>query len=407
MRAVCSVRLLVLSALAATARGGRQAAVLRYLFDTPLFRSVVVPQARATMVKTAEANGIPWNDALAWVRDEAGPWRDDALGRRPAAPAYYVARFHAYDAGNLCWQAAFEQEIASKAVGARNFPESGEMGEEVFRASFDVALDELGARVPDGGLVIDLGCGTGTSTRRLARRFPRAAALAGFDLSPHMVAVGRRLLALAPLGKLGEAAAAAEGRGAGVWIEAVPADARVRLRCADLAALPLLDGAADVVALSFVLHELPPSAARECLDEAARVLRPGGQLWVSEMDFESEPYAALRRNPLLYSLVRSTEPYLDDYADYQTRSLRADLLAAGFGPVRLGAATGRHFALVATKLPADARARADARAEPLLDDRRAATAKADTHLRTWQIKAEPKAGAKAKAEAEAKAKGRE
>jgi SAM-dependent methyltransferase len=187
---------------------------------------------------------------------------------------------------------------------------------------------------------------------------------------------------------------------AGVWIEAVPADARIRLRCADLAALPLLDGSADVVSLSFLLHELPVSASRACLCEAARVLKPGGQLWVSEMDFESEPYTALRRNPLLYSLVRSTEPYLDEYADYQARSLCADLLAAGFGPVVLGAATGRHFALVATKLPAGARASADdARAEPVLDDRRAATAKADTHLRTWQIKAAPRA-------ADAESKGR-
>lgn len=33
-------------------------------------------------------------------------------------------------------------------------------------------------------------------------------------------------------------------------------------------------------------------------------------------------------------------------------------------------------------MPAEARA-----GEPLLDDRRAATAKADTHLRTWQSKA--------------------
>lgn len=389
MRIRISVRLLLaLLQLPASAYGGRQAAVLRYLFDTPLFRSVVVPQARATMVRTAEANGIRWLDALRWVRDEAGPaWTDDALGRRPPLPEYYVARFHAYDEGNLCWQAAFEQEIASKAVGARNFPESGERGEEIFRASFDTALDALGAHVPDGALIVDLGCGTGTSTRRLAGRFPQASALVGFDLSPHMVAVGRRLLELAPLGKLGEPAA--ERRGPGVWIEAVPSDVRVRLRCADLAALPLLDGSADVVAVSFLIHELPPATTRDCFREAARALKQGGQLWVSEMDFESEPYMALRRNPLLYSLVRSTEPYLDEYADWQTEGgLCADLLAAGFGPIRLGAATGRHFALVATKLPADERASADAWSEPLIDDRRETTAKVDTHLRTWQVKAQ-------------------
>jgi SAM-dependent methyltransferase len=307
-----AVILVVALSAARPALGGPQPALLRFLFDSPLFRSVVVPQARATMVKTAEANGIRWGDALAWVRDEAGPWADDPL-EGIASPAYYAAPFHAYDAGNLCWQAAFEQELAGKAVGARNFPERGADGEEAFRAAFDAALDELGARVPDGALVVDLGCGTGTSTRRLARRFPLASALVGFDLSPYMVAVGQRLLALAPLGKLGDSAVE-EGVGAGVWVEAVAADARVRLACADLAALPLPDGAADVASLSLVLHELPAAAARDCFREAARVLRPGGQLWVSEMDFETAGYAALRRNPLLYSLVRSTEPYLDEYA---------------------------------------------------------------------------------------------
>lgn len=114
-----------------------------------------------------------------------------------------------------------------------------------------------------------------------------------------------------------------------------------------------------------------------------RVLRPGGQLWVTEMDFETEGFAKLRANPLLFSLIRSTEPYLDVYADWMP-SLPAALAALGFGPVRLAAATGRHFALVATK-PREG----DGAAAPgLVDDRRRETAKVDTHLKTWEAKRE-------------------
>mmetsp|Transcript_18988 Transcript_18988/g.38693 ORF Transcript_18988/g.38693 Transcript_18988/m.38693 type:complete len:112 (-) Transcript_18988:156-491(-) len=101
------------------------------------------------------------------------------------------------------------------------------------------------------------------------------------------------------------------------------------------------------------------------------------------MDFATAGFRNLRANPLLFSLIRSTEPYLDTYADYQTspEGPPHDLRNIGFGRIRLAAATGRHFALLATK-PADG---VDARTEPI-DDRRAETAKADTHLQTWEAK---------------------
>ena len=98
------------------------------------------------------------------------------------------------------------------------------------------------------------------------------------------------------------------------------------------------------------------SLLRRHAHQAHRILKVGGQLWVTEMDFETPAFARLRANPLLFSLIRSTEPYLDVYADYQPQ-LAHDLARFGFGPVRLAAATGRHFALVAALLPALKRSR--------------------------------------------------
>mmetsp|Transcript_849 Transcript_849/g.1861 ORF Transcript_849/g.1861 Transcript_849/m.1861 type:complete len:108 (-) Transcript_849:764-1087(-) len=106
------------------------------------------------------------------------------------------------------------------------------------------------------------------------------------------------------------------------------------------------------------------------------------------MDFDTEGFSKLRANPLLFALIRSTEPYLDVYADYQTSrigdqpALAHDLSEVGFGEVKLAAATGRHFALVATKAADDASPRARCR----IIDRRRETAKADTHLKTWEAK---------------------
>ena len=340
---------------------------------TPLYQALVVPQARATMVKTAEANGVPWTEAKEWIEGQ-GDWEMDEAALAAAEPVdvpeYYRRPFHAYDEGNLCWEAAWEQEVAGRAVGARNFPAYGSEGEDAFRGAFDDALDAMGAHCPPDATLVDFGCATGVSTRRLAERYPQARSIVGLDLSPHFLAVGRRLQALAP--------------GRPPWVNAVdaaPLAGRVEYRRADCAATGLADGSADAVSLSLVIHELPPSATRAVCAEALRVLKPGGQLWVTEMDFESEAYAKLRANPMLFSLVRSTEPYLDEYADYQP-SLPADLVDIGFGPVKLQAATGRHFACVATKP-------VDAAAPRAVDDRRAETAKEDTHLRTFvQVKSD-------------------
>ena len=224
----------------------------------------MVPQAKSTMVKTAESNGVPWRDALSWIQGQ-GPWELTKDESALEVPEYYRQPFHAYEEGNLCWEAAWEVEIASRAVGARNFPDYGAEGEEAFRGAFDEALTSIGARCPDGGSIVDLGCGSGVSTRRLALNFPGAASVVGLDLSPHFLAVGRRLLELEP-----------EGGGASnrPWVNAVARDRRVTLGRADIASTGLPDASVDVVQLSLVIHELPPHATRRICAEAHRLLKP-------------------------------------------------------------------------------------------------------------------------------------
>ena len=55
-----------------------------------------------------------------------------------------------------------------------------------------------------------------------------------------------------------------------------------------------------------VSSELPPAATRDVVREAYRVLRPGGQLWVTEMDFETEGFRKLRASPD-YALVAAKD----------------------------------------------------------------------------------------------------
>ena len=332
-----AVLLLAAAALPLAAALAAPAAPLKWLLDaalqSPLYSLVLVPQAKRTMVETAEQNGVAWRDSLAWIKEQ-GPW--DVPPSPAAVPEYYVEPFHAYVPlhccrftatalllllrplatylssslryadGNLNWDAAWEGEIASRAVGARNFPAFGSAGEDAFRGAFDDALADLGAACPDGGRIVDLGCGSGVSTRRLAEQWPKARAVDGIDLSPYFVAVGRRLLELAP-GSDDGAAGGCENP----WVNRIDNDGRVSLSVADAAETGLADECANVVVVSLVVHELPPDATRALLREALRLLKPSGQLWLTEMDFETPAFRKLRSNPVLFSLIRSTEPYLD------------------------------------------------------------------------------------------------
>lgn len=331
--------------------------VVDWALSTPLKTQLIVPMARQMMVETAEANGIQWREAVNWI-EKLEKWETDDV----EVPEYYRAAFHGYERGNLCWEAAFEQEVASAAVGARNYPRGGELA---FRGAFESAFDMLGASAE--GVVVDLGCGTGTSTRLLAKKHPHATKVVGVDLSPYMIDVARRL-----------------GRGVpGTdWVVDVEPDSRVSFECADIARLPFEDGSVDVCQLSLVVHELPPEETRLVLQECARVLKPGtGQLWLCEMDFDTAGFTKLRNNPVLFAFIKSTEPYLDEYAAYNARGIIDDIVSLGtFADVRLRAATGRHFALVATA----------GHGPPTITDLRQETALPDTHLATFETRATDK-----------------
>jgi ubiquinone/menaquinone biosynthesis C-methylase UbiE len=350
-------------------RSGLAQQALDFALKTPLWKHILVPQARSTMVKTAESNGIPWQSAKTWLQENMNlPTISES---EYSVPSYYKQSFHAYEEGNLSWDAALEVEIASAAVGARNFPKYGSQGEKAFRGAFDAALSQAGGVVPAGGVVLDLGCGTGMSTRRLARNFPQAAKIQGIELSPYFVEVGRQLLKLEP--KSFE-----EG---GPWVSTVSEDDRIEYLVGNAADTKLKSGSFDVVNLQFVLHELPAEVATRVVDEAWRLLKPSGQLWICEMDFEAPAYAAQRANAMLFALIRSTEPYLDEYAE-SIPSLFKHTQSKFYSTTVLPA-TGRHYALVATKGSEDTEFGV---MHDLRFNEDGSYRAEDTHLKVWESK---------------------
>ena len=304
----------------------------RLLAVEPL-RQVLFWQARRLIIGTAERRGIAWRARREALQAQAEPLLAGSTQPGTRAPAYYLARFHAYQEGNLCWQAACEAEQATDAMALRVWPDEplqpAQAQQRLRLAIFAAIAPSLQAPVQRA---LDLGCSVGVSTRALKdwleAREGRAVAVEGLDLSPQMLAVARaRELERALATESGSDATAITA-----WHHAA----------AEATGLP--GGAYDLITLQFVCHELPAQATQAVFAEAARLLRPGGVIAQVDQDPDSE---VIRRLPApIATLLKSTEPYLEEYFSLD---LPAALVAAGFHQLRRVPCDPRHRVLVATR----------------------------------------------------------
>ena len=136
---------------------------------------------------------------------------------------------------------------------------------------WDQILDRAALRGDEQ--LLDMGCGRGAVLIAAARRLP------------HGRAVGVDLWTADQSGNRPEAART-NAAAAGV------AD-RVAVRTGDMTALPFPDNSFDIVTSAMAIHNISSAEGRHrALDEAIRVLRPGGQLFVADPTPFVRKYAA-------------------------------------------------------------------------------------------------------------------
>ncbi len=124
-------------------------------------------------------------------------------------------------------------------------------------------LDRLGLRGDER--ILDMGCGRGAVLLLAAQHLTTGRAV-GVDLWRSWDQSGN----------------AAEATRRNAFAEGV-AD-RVELHTADMMALPLADDSFDLVVSSLAIHNISGRARREkALEEAVRVLRPGGRLLIADI----------------------------------------------------------------------------------------------------------------------------
>ncbi len=292
------------------------------LIQTKPIYAVMKQQARQVLIKTAEKNGVPWRKhyeelATSGVQQQLQKFTNPAV----KYPDYYQVPFHAYSQGNLCWDAAFEAESATHAMALRvwkNEPLTWQEAQERLRGSFhQVLAQQITSSVQD---ILDIGCSVGISTLALHRFYHQhnsSVRTVGLDLSPYMLTVAQHR------DDQGEIAQ---------WLHATAENTG------------LSDRSFDLVTLQFVLHELPRQATTQILQEALRLLRPGGHLAI----VDNNPKSPVIQNlpPVLFTLMKSTEPWSDDY---YTFNVEEAMQSVGFENITTTASDPRHRTIVGQK----------------------------------------------------------
>jgi len=188
-----------------------------------------------------------------------------------AIPAIFGA------AGAACCLAAAQRRpgrIAMAAAGTVLLANAGVYLHTTLRGKLRIwerELDRVGLQGNEQ--LLDLGCGRGAVLIAAARRLPTGRAV-GADLWT------RDQSGNGPEITLANAAAA------GV------AD-QVEVHTANMTALPFPDGSFNVVTSALAIHNIPsPEGRYRAVDEAMRVLRPGGQLLIADPWPMARKYAA-------------------------------------------------------------------------------------------------------------------
>lgn len=145
--------------------------------------------------------------------------------------------------------------------------------------------------------ILDLGCGTGSTTLLLKQAFPQAEVI-GIDLSPYMLVVAEQK----------------------AQKEKLP----IQFRQGNAEQTGFSDNSFDLVTASLLFHETPPAISCTILQEAFRLLKPGGEVIILDGNQD-----VLRQTEWLTEIFE--EPYIKAYA---AGNLNAWMRTAGFGDVQ-------------------------------------------------------------------------
>ena len=169
----------------------------------------------------------------------------------------------------------------------------------------------------DGQTVLDLGCGTGRDAFVAAALAGPTGRVIGVDMTPEQVAVAER-----------HRGAVADALGH----PAPTTDFRLGM-IEDLEALGIEDESVDVVISNCVLNLAPDK--EPVFREIARVLRPGGELYVSDVFADRRLPAEVQADPVLVGECLGGALYTEDFRRIMARLGWADVRTVAESPIEV------------------------------------------------------------------------
>ncbi|MBV8802124.1 MAG: class I SAM-dependent methyltransferase [Gammaproteobacteria bacterium] len=237
-------------------------------------------------------------------------------------PSYYFKNYHAYEAGNLCWQAATEVELVYYTIHCfqgflkpRYFQrdKSEIVLERLYQSHFfqeyhQIIKDQLKEAPRD---ILDLACGVGINALLLKSSLPQAQ-VSGLDISPYSLAVA--------------------------YHRAKQHNIKINWIHSNAESTNLPNNSFDLINATFLFHELPHATTVKILSECLRLLRPNGSLII--LDVNAALYAQKLRSLLPKSKFDEglrflshmvAEPYLSEYFTFDFEKSMSEL---GFTQLR-------------------------------------------------------------------------
>lgn len=272
-------------------------------------------QAREMMIKRAKKIGVHWRQEVEELSQQNWEsYLQKVQNHNLTYPEYYFRAFHAYDNGNLGWEPALEFETAAHTVHSTIWSKVPAIdGDAKLRQSYHNIVKQQISTPPQD--ILDLGCSVGMSTFALQKVYPQAK-VTGVDLSPYFLAVADYR--------------SQQNNTQINWVHAA----------AESTGLPA--ASFDLVSIFLMCHELPQSATKGIFREAKRLLRPNGHIAIMDMNPQSPAYKKMP--PYIFTLLKSTEPYLDEYF---TLDISQALVEAGFSAPTITPNSPRHRTIIA------------------------------------------------------------
>lgn len=275
--------------------------------------------ARNWFLKRAEQRGINWNVTSNYYMENLNKlryWKVKVTNMSLDYPSYYIKPFHGYDQGNMNWQAAYEGEAATLTMSANYWKNvQPNVSEKWVRNNitknmdnyvnkyiiqnqfgFDVRyLSFFENKIPENinDKILDIGCSFGIGTEYLKKHYVDAF-VTGIDLSPFFLAI-----------------ASFRNNITNNNIQYIHANAEM---------LPFSNNSYDKIFIQYLFHELPQHATKQVINEAYRVLKPGGIIAIIDLN-PMNLNEKLSINIFRKWAFEVTEPHIFDYYNTNIQEL--------------------------------------------------------------------------------------